>query len=801
MECASQKNQEFPVFLLSVRIIKAINITSRDSLSASDCYVTLSLPTATQEKFRTQTIKNSDSPVWNETFYYRIQPEIKNIIRLELCDDDPFSKDDSIFIVYFDVTRVQPGDTVLELFCFRPEREDCYKHECLEVEFRLAASSGSAEQLISNGVLVARELSILEVKIDEVENKKLLRAKKTMVLTVQESYEGTQKTTKGLNCFRFHCVKNWEPILKVKLQGVESTGGHDSNYILIVPLKCLPVGQEIKLALPTENGEALELNLQVIGWPQDLDVRLGYKLCAEEQDFLCKRKKVVADALSKLFYLRRNLLEHEVPVIAVMATGGGVRAMVALYGHLLALQKLKILDCITYITTASGSTWTLTDLYQDPDWSHRSLGPAIKTAKTRILRSKWDVISIDKLKYYRKQLDERVEKGHPISFATLWGLVQASFLNDKPNCRKLTEQRKALNEGQNPLPIYTAINVKDKYVSTFEFREWIEFNPYEVGFQKYGAYIRTEDFDSQFYMGKLVKRFPESRICYLEGIWTNIFSRNLLDGLYWSSSPEEFWDRWVKDMAEKDEEHNLKDGYTTVYKPPCSSSGNLCEIFNDILTDRPLKGANCNFLEGLEFTYDYLYKNKFSEWKDTVFDSFPGKLTPVEKSLCLIDVGYFVNNSGPPLLKPERNVDVFIAVDYDCYNIFKQTEMMSKYCEVQGIPFPKINLTEEDRKNPKECYVFSDEDPKAPIVIYFPLINHTFRDYKAPGVKRMPKEMCGGDITINGEDSPYATKHVTYSADNFDKLLNLATYNVLCSKELILQSIEKAVQKKQTSGL
>ncbi|KAL8169450.1 UNVERIFIED_CONTAM: hypothetical protein K2H54_049343 [Gekko kuhli] len=355
----------------------------------------------------------------------------------------------------------------------------------------------------------------------------------------------------------------------------------------------------------------------------------------------------------------------------------------------------------------------------------------IETAKTRILRSKWDVISIDKLKYYRKQLNERIEKGYLISFAALWGLVQAAFLNAKPNYSKLTEQRRALNDGQNPLPIYTAINVKDKNISTFEFREWIEFNPYEVGFQKYGAYIRAEDFDSEFYMGKLVKRFPESPVCYLEGIWTNIFSRNLLDGLYWSSSPEEFWDRWVRDMAEKNEE-NLEDGYTTVYKPPCSSSGKLCEIFNDILTDRPLKGANFNFLEGLEFNYDYLYQNKFIEWKDTVFDSFPRKLTPVEKSLCLIDVGYFVNNSGPPLLKPERNVDVIFAVDYDYYNIFQQTEMMAKYCQVQGIPFPKINLTEEDRKNPKECYVFSDEDPRAPIVVYFPLVNCTFKEYKAP---------------------------------------------------------------------
>ncbi|XP_048340566.1 cytosolic phospholipase A2 beta-like [Sphaerodactylus townsendi] len=796
-------NQEFPVFLLSARIIRAINISSRDSLSASDCYVTLSLPTATQEQFRTKTIKNCDTPVWNETFYFRIQPKLKNILQLEVWDDDPFTKDESIFIVYFDLTRVQPGGTVLELFCLKPKKEDSvYNQECLEVEFKLSAIPGPSEHLISNGVLVARELSILEVRVDEVENEKLLEAKKNVVLTVQESYEGTQKTTKDLHCFQFHCIKNWEPVLKVKFQSIECAKDSDSNYYLILPLKCLPMGQKVELDLLTERGEALKLHLQVIGWTPNLDVRLDYELCAEEQDFLCKRKKVVADALSKLFYLRRNLLEHEVPVIGVTATGGGVRAMVALYGHLLALQKLKILDCVTYITSASGSTWTLTDLYQQPEWSQTSLELFIETAKSRIMRSKWDVISIDRLKYFHKELTERIRRGHLISFTALWGLVQAAFLNEIPKNRKITEQRKALNEGQNPFPIYAAINVKDKYISTFDFREWIEFNPYEVGFQKYGAYVRAEDFDSQFFMGKLVKRFSESDICYMEGIWTNICSRNLLDGLYWSSTPDEFWDRWVRDLTEKNDENSLEDGYKTVYKPPCSAAGNLCEIFNDILTDRPLKGASRNFLEGLEFDSDYLNQKKFTKWKDTVLDGCPGKLTPVEKSLCLIDIGYFLNNSAPPLLKPERNVDVIIIVDYDCFDVFKEAEMLAKYCGVQGIPFPKINVTEEDRRNPKECYMFSDEDnPKAPIIVYFPLVNCSFRECKAPGVKRTPAEMSGGEVKIGKDDSPYATKNLTYSTEEFDKLLNLATYNVLCGKDLILQSIEKAVLKRQKVGL
>lgn len=61
-------------------------------------------------------------------------------------------------------------------------------------------------------------------------------------------------------------------------------------------------------------------------------------------------------------------------------------------------------------------------------------------------------------------------------------------------------------------------------------------------------------------------------------------------------------------------------------------------------------------------------------------------------------------------------------------------EEASKYFLKQGIPFPKINLSEEEKKNLKECYIFEDrETPEAPTVVFFPLVNDTFRKYKEPG--------------------------------------------------------------------
>uniref|UniRef100_A0A8D2PYN5 PLA2c domain-containing protein n=1 Tax=Varanus komodoensis TaxID=61221 RepID=A0A8D2PYN5_VARKO len=481
--------------------------------------------------------------------------------------------------------------------------------------------------------------------------------------------------------------------------------------------------------------------------------------CHNTRDFLHKRKRVVSNALKKLFHLSEDLCEHEVPVIAVMATGGGLRAMTAMYGHLLALQKLNLLNCISYITTASGSTWTMTDLYKNANWSQNNLEESIQVIKSQMLKSKMDIISIQRLKHYHKEIIERTEKGHSSSFTDLWALVQEAFLHEKPDNCKLSEQRQAVNQGQNPLPIYTAMNVKDKSISTTDFREWVEFSPYEVGFLKYGASIHVEDFDSEFFMGKLVKRLPESRICFLEG--------ELLICLIMKRA--------------------LDDRYTTVYKPPSFGSGKLCEIFNDILTDRPLKGKTHNFLQSLDFDKDYLQQKEFIEWRDTMLDTSPNKLTPMDQSLCLMDIGYFINNSGPPLFKPERDVDVIILLDYE------MTERLAKYCEVQGIPFPKVNPSEEDQKNLQECYVFSDENnPKAPIVLYFPLVNSSFREFKAPGVKRTASEMSGGKVNVNRCSSPYRTIHLTYTEEDFDKLINLSTYNLLCSKDYVFQAIQHA---------
>lgn len=61
----------------------------------------------------------------------------------------------------------------------------------------------------------------------------------------------------------------------------------------------------------------------------------------------------------------------------------------------------------------------------------------------------------------------------------------------------------------------------------------------------------------------------------------------------------------------------------------------------------------------------------------------------------------------------------------------KQTQ---EYCANRKIPFPKIDYKKLESEPIKEVYVFEDKDnPEASIVIHFPMVNISFKQFKAPG--------------------------------------------------------------------
>nr|XP_042705486.1 cytosolic phospholipase A2 epsilon-like [Chrysemys picta bellii] len=851
-----RQTEETSINLLHVKIIRMRNLRKADLLSQSDCYVELWLPTASTQRVRTKTIKNCKNPVWNETFCYRIDRRVKNVLELKVCDEDRFSKDDELCTVIFDVAKLHVGYKGRVKFVLNPQEQ-----EELEVEFILQNLLDCPENIITNGILVviflfpeifpvphnkywyycqhllsllnqpeelmennvthleshlchslsfiwssllqSREVSCLEVN-GQAKKLKQQSTKEELTLTVQGSYEETQKISldadsslRSRDAIVFHCVKNNQTKLDVTLPKKmhDCVQTSDKEESLPLPLNSLPLQKKITIA----TDKTFDLHVKAKDWPKDMDVRFGFDLCTEEQDFLCKRKKYVAAAVKKVLQLKDDLQDHEVPVVAITTTGGGTRSLTAMYGSLLGLQKLNILDSVSYMTGLSGTTWTMANLYEDANWSHKYLEEAINKARKQVTKCKIKGFTLDRLKYYYNELKERRQQGHNTSFIDLWGLMVEYMLHDEKDNHKLSDQRQAMNEGQNPLPIYTAINLKNNY-SAQDFREWLEFTPYEVGFWKYGAFIRSEDFGSEFFMGRLMKKFPESRICYMEGMWSGIFSLDVM--YFWNLAfdSEDFWYRWTRDRVKDIEEDPVlhikpHETQTRLLTP----AGALSTAFRDVLTGRPTIAEFPNFLRGFQMHNEYLENEHFSTWKDTVIDTYPNKLIETaQHPLSLADTGFFINTSYPPLLLPQRKVDVILHLNYSGGSQTLPLDLIAKYFSEQGIPFPRIEMSEEDRKNLKECYLFEDaESPRAPIVLFFPLVNDTFKKYKAPGVERSPTEMEEGKVDVSSPLSPYTTRELSFSEENFDNLVKMTDYNILNNENLIVQALRTAVERRK----
>uniref|UniRef100_A0A8C8Z2Z8 Phospholipase A2 n=1 Tax=Prolemur simus TaxID=1328070 RepID=A0A8C8Z2Z8_PROSS len=742
---------------LTVRVLEARNLPWADLMSEADPYVVLQLPTAPGMKFRTKTVINSSHPVWNETFSFLIHSQVKNILELSVYDEDSVTEDDICFKVLYDVSEVLPGKLLRKTFSQRPQGE-----EELDVEFLMEQTSDRPENLITNNVLVARELSCLDVRLDRTGSPAVVtdQDKLELELVLKGSYEDTQTSALGpASAFCFHYMAAQETELSGHLRSSTSNiwNWDNSAWHLDVPLRSLAVGKQVTVDVPTADGPGVRLQLKAESCPEELAVHLGFDLCAEEQAFLSRRKQVVAKALKQALKLDRDLREDE----------------------------------------------TMAHLYGNPEWSHGDLEDPIRHAREHLAKSKLEVFSPERLAGYRRELELQAEQGHPTTFVDLWALVLESILHGQVIDQKLSGQRAALERGQNPLPLYLGLNVKENNLETLDFKEWVEFSPYEIGFLKYGAFIPPELFGSEFFMGRLMRRRPEPRICFLEGIWSNIYSLNLLDAWYDLTSSGEAWKRHIKDkMKNIEKEPPASSGTSSWLDALWLQPGTaLAQAFKGFLTGRPLHQHSPNFLRGLQLHQDYCSQKDFATWADSQLDSTPSQLTPQEPQLCLVDPSYFINTSCPSMFRPGRRLDLILSFDYSLSSPFEALQQTELYCRAQGLPFPRVEPSPRDQRQPRECHLFSDPAcPKAPVVLHFPLVNASFKDHSAPGVPRSPAELRAGQVDLTKATSPYALFNMTYKEEDFDRLLQLSDYNVRNSQDAILQALRTVLKHRAPEG-
>jgi len=272
--------------------------------------------------------------------------------------------------------------------------------------------------------------------------------------------------------------------------------------------------------------EACDPNINPeVAW--DARVRISPELCGEEKMFLRKRREFTRGALAKYLDLpEEEVHADDVPVIATTGSGGGLRAMVAGAGYYQALHETGLFDCATYTAGVSGSCW-LQSVYLS-SIGQQSFDRVITHFKERIgVHIAYPPTALELIdtpptnKYLLRGVVEKLRVGHSsFGLVDLYGLLLGARLlvpggasgsggssegEEKLQVTldhddlKLSRQRRFLEDGQCPLPIYTAVRheipgeanktenkdmdmekVREQEKKQNDWFQWFEVTPFEV---------------------------------------------------------------------------------------------------------------------------------------------------------------------------------------------------------------------------------------------------------------------------------------------------------------------------------
>uniref|UniRef100_A0A093VJV2 Lysophospholipase n=1 Tax=Talaromyces marneffei PM1 TaxID=1077442 RepID=A0A093VJV2_TALMA len=252
-------------------------------------------------------------------------------------------------------------------------------------------------------------------------------------------------------------------------------------------------------------------------------VRVGDTLCPEEVQFRQRRKRHVVKALAKYLDLKEeDIHPDDVPEAGLwdcVTYTAGNRDFLRLVGHLKSRLGVHIAfppKALNLLTTAPTNKYLLSGLVEklkgDPD-------------------ANFGLVDI-----YGLLLAARL-------------LVPRGELDVSDRTLKLSNQRDYVQDGSNPLPIYTAVRheipapdkeeikgrravekVKEEALKEAWF-QWFEFTPYEFFCEEFGAGIPMWAVGRHFYGGRdqppNTCPVPELRIPALMGIWGSAFCATL----------------------------------------------------------------------------------------------------------------------------------------------------------------------------------------------------------------------------------------------------------------------------------
>ncbi|KAG9487209.1 hypothetical protein GDO78_007203 [Eleutherodactylus coqui] len=320
------------------------------------------------------------------------------------------------------------------------------------------------------------------------------------------------------------------------------------------------------------------------------------------------------------------------------------------------------------------------------------------------------------------------------SLTNFWAYVFTYAVINDINEKSLSNHQMCCESGENPYPIYSAVEEASLHLN--QPGAWFEYTPHLAGFPAYKAFVKTEQYGSQFKEGKLVKSHPEWDLCYLQGVWgsapagsdsiKNMISDIIQKVFPSTTSEESFMDKLAlptedicvcngcKKLRAFLSSHDLREITNTevemLFEDSDDPSHGFCEKVKVLLNT-----LKC--LVGWQWgtTHNFLY-----EWSNNIPEDLYSK-----KFLSLIDAGLEINSAFPLMLPPNRKVDLILALDYSEGDPFMTLKKTDEYCKKNGLPFPKIDIEDTESEAPSQsCYVFQGDGNRVPDVMHFPLFNN-----------------------------------------------------------------------------
>lgn len=482
-------------------------------------------------------------------------------------------------------------------------------------------------------------------------------------------------------------------------------------------------------------------------------VRNNTKLGADEEAYLRARQPITKKALESL--LQMPLADHEVPRIAFCHSGGGYRALIASLGTLKAADTItatrstrdvwsllnSALHSIAHALHLVPTTNTTADVANQTVTSGKGLLDAV-TYNASLSGSTWAVAGwIDSgldLQNYLAHIATHLNQ-HILVDPDLTDL--ASTLLEKQYYKQpvslvdcygaLIAQKILVHDSPSSIPLMSRHAYIDNGAMPFPIytaiigdegayeHSWVEFTPYEVGSTDLRSFIPTWAFGRTFTAGTSRDMAAPQKLSYGLGIW----------GSGMSITVEEF--------------------FTTMIAPTLKRSLLDYRISPARVANWTLNLKNCPL--------------------------------NTQKELTLVDAGIDFNVPLPPLLRPERNVDIIIVCDASSSEIGHELRQAETWAYQNHYPFPPINYNTLSRASSVHRH---PTNAQAPIIIYMPLVKNS--RYQ------------------NGWD-PFATDFTStfdfsYTQEQVVQLSGLSAFNMLASQEIILDTIREWIMQEKNKG-